>query len=160
MSDLTASQLVRYLRTAQLRNRTGILLVLPAWLGREKEIATRLGVGFEDERELVLRRLPSSQRFIERSWKDIITKDIDNIVRNSRQDGGCVLIANVDIILSSFIEADRLRFWEFLFDSYKPSKRILLTLPNITQRLLPDIERSRWIDARRLADWPEGEVKL
>lgn len=156
ISDLTASQLVGCLRGVSLKKRTGILVVPLPWLGRECEIATRLGISYEDERELVLNRLPPGQRFLGQSWKDVIAQDLDKLVCNSRLDGDCVLVANVDIIISSFLETDRNLFWKFLFDSYKPSKGVLLALPDNTQRLLTDTER--WTRAGRLANWLEGAV--
>ena len=72
MSDVSVSQLVGCLKGWTLHNRTGILLVSPSWLGREAEIATRLAISFEDEREWVLRQLAPGQQYLEQNWNYLI----------------------------------------------------------------------------------------
>lgn len=155
MSDLLVSQLIGYLRGSSLRNRTGILLVPVSWLGREREIASRLGISFDDECERVLGQLTPGQRYLGQTWVDL-AKDLDNMIQNSRPDGHCLLVANFDIVLSSLGTADRSLFWNFLYASYKPPYGLLLTLPDEIQRLITEQELSTWTSTGRLAIWEEG----
>ncbi len=158
MSDLSASQLVGCLSGRSLRNRTGILLVPLSWLGREPEIASRLGISFNDERERVLGQLTSSQRYFGQTWKDL-AEDLDSMIQNSRPDGRCILVANLDIVLSSLGTDDRSLLWSFLYENYKPSYGLLLTLPNEARRLIKEQELSTWTDTGRLAIWEGGGLR-
>ena len=158
MSDLSVLQLIGYLTGRSLRNRTGILLVPLSWLGHEREIASRLGISFDDECERILSQLMPGQRYLGQTWIDL-AKDLDGMIQNSRLDGRCLLVANLDIVLSSLGTDDRSLFWSFLYESYKPSYGLLLTLPNEIRRLITEQELSTWTGTGRLAIWDEGGLK-
>jgi len=158
MPEVTAPQLVTILRGKSLRNRTAVLLLPPSWFGREREIATRLGISFKDERDMLLSNLAPGQRYLGQTWRDLIAQQMDDLDRGSRPDGDCVLVANVDILLSSFLAADRRHFWAFLREAYKPSWGLLLVLPNETRRVMTPAERSDWASDGRLGVWAEGDM--
>lgn len=157
MSDQSASQLLRSLQGMSLRNRTGILFLSISWLNREADIASRLGISFEDENIWVLDKLAPGQRYLGRTWEDLINKDLSDMIKNSKLDGRCLLVANFDVILGSLRLADRSLFWSFLHESFKPSCGILITLPMKTH-IMTENEQSAWNNSRRLAIWREGEA--
>ncbi len=159
MSDQSVSQLLSSLKGVSLRNRTGILFLSNSWLGREPDIASRFGVSFEDECKWVLGKLPTGQRFLGKTWEDLIDKDLSDMIKHSKLDGRCLLVTNFDIVLGSLNLADRSRFWRFLHESFKPSCGILLSLPMKTH-LMTDNEQSAWSNSGRLAIWQEGETDL
>lgn len=159
MLDLSVSQLVSDLQGMSLRNRTGILLLSLSWLEREPDIASRLGISFEDVDKWILGQLTPGQRYLGRTWKDLIAKDLSDMIKNSKLDGRCLLVANLDIILSSFTMADRSLFWSFLHQGFKPSCGILLALP-IKTHLMTENELSVWSNSGRLAIWQEGVTDL
>ncbi len=142
-----------------LRNRIGILFLSLSWLNREADIASRLGISFEDENTWVLDKLSPGQRHLGRTWEDLINKDLSDMIKNSKLDGRCLLVANLDIILSSFTMADRSLFWSFLHQGFKPSCGILLALP-IKTHLMTENELSVWSNSGRLAIWQEGVTDL
>jgi hypothetical protein len=160
MSDISAVQLVEFLRGASLHNRSGILLLPPSWLGREPEIAMRLGISYADERERVLQQLTPGQRYLGMGWEDFISKGLEGLASDARPDGDCVLVANADLLLSSFETADRRLFWSFLYERYRPTWGVLLALPGETRRLMMETERSDWTSAGRLSIWEEGGSTL
>ncbi len=160
MSSLSASQLVECLKGISLKNRTGILLLSLSWLGRESDIASHMGISFADERQWVLGQLKLGQRYLGQTWMGLITKDLDGMIRDSKLDGHCLLVANLDIILSSVGTANRSLFWSFIHKSYKPPCGVLLTLPSETRRIITDEELSVWAGTGRLAIWEEGALKL
>ena len=148
-----ATRLVAMLRGPYLHNRSGILLLPPSWLGREPESAARLGIYCEDHRQRVLSRLAPGQRYLGVDWTELISGDLDRLARDASPDGGCVLVANFDIMLSFLQSADRDRFWAFLREGFRPAWGLLLALPNMSQRLISDDERVEWASRGRLATW-------
>ena len=159
MSGQSVSQLLSSLQGTSLRNRTGILFLSNSWIDREPDIASRLGISFEDECKWVLGKLPAGQRYLGRSWEDLINKDLINMIENSKLDGRCILVTNFDIVLGSINIADRSLFWRFLHESFKPSCGILLSLP-LKTHIMTDNEQSVWSNSGRLAIWQEGETDL
>lgn len=160
MSETSAEQLVESLRGASLHNRTCILLLPLPWLGREREIATRLEISYADEQERVLGQLDRGQKYLGMGWQDLIAKELTELACGVGPDGNCVLIANLDLLVSSFGAADRNLFWSFLRDSYRPTWGLLLALPDETRRLMTEGERSLWASTGRLAIWEEGGQNL
>ncbi len=153
MPESDAKHLVALLRGVSLRNRTGVLLLSPAWLGREADLAARLGISFEDHRGGILSRLSPGQRFLGIGWTDLISGYLDRLACGTSTDGGCTLVANVDVTLSSLRSIDRSRFWGTLREEYRPASSLLLTLPGQFQRLIPEDEYHLWASAQRLARW-------
>lgn len=157
MSDQSVSQLLSSLQGISLRNRIGILFLSISWLNREADIASRLGISFEDENTWVLDKLSPGQRHLGRTWEDLINKDLSDMIKNSKLDGRCLLIANFDVILGSLLLAHRSLFWNFLHESFKPSCGILITLPMKTH-IMTENEQAAWSNSKRLAIWQEGET--
>lgn len=153
MLDVPAMRLVTLLSRQALRNRTGILLLPPAWLGLEREVAARLGIGYADHRAWILSQIRPTQRKFGRNWMGLISTDLERLVGDARTDGGCVLIANLDILLCSLRAVDRQKFWRFLRERYLPTHGLLLALPKTSERLIGDDERTSWESAERLACW-------
>lgn len=156
MDETTAARVVRLLKGQAHRHRTGVLLLPLPWLSREREIAARLGITYADERELVLQRLAPGQRYLGIGWEELITSYLDSHVRGVAPVGGCVLVANLDLLVCSLPSTDRDRFWSFVRASYRPSWGLLMALPEDTRRLMTDEERSLWAIAERLAVWEGG----
>ncbi len=153
MDETPAARLVSRLRGLSLRNRIGVLLLPPDWLGLERELAVRLGITYRDYRELALSRVTPDQKFLPTNWRGFISRDLDGLVREARPDGDCVMVANADLPISSLCQADRERLWSFLREIYKPAWGLLLTLPEASHRLITEDERRRWAIGQRLANW-------
>lgn len=158
MTDQTPGSLVALLQGVTLRNRTGLLLLPSAWLGRESEAAVRLAIGYGDLQVAALASVAPGQKYLGLSWSGLIDGHISPLLRDSRPDGGCLLASNVDILLSALKPTDRGNFWRFLREDFRPSWGLILTLPETTRRLITDEEIGRWAADRRLTCWPERGV--
>ncbi len=153
MPESDAKRLVKLLQGPYLRNRTAVLLLSQAWLGRESDLAARLGISYADHHALLLHSLVPGQRFLGIGWTDLIGGHLDGLVRGTLADGDCILVANIDIALSSLRSEDRHSFWGSLREHYRPACGLLLVLPERCQRLIPEDEYERWVSAERLARW-------
>ncbi len=153
MPEPDAKRLVALLQARYLRNRTGIMLLSQAWLGRESDLAARLGITYRDHRQLLLDSLAPGQRFLGIGWEDLVSTHLDSVARDAAVDGGCILVANIDVTLASLHVAERASFWSHLRELYKPACSLLLTLPNHYQRLIPEEEYQLWSSGERLASW-------
>jgi hypothetical protein len=155
MHELAPARVLELLLHGDIRYRTGILEIAPSWLGREPEIAARLGVDFADLRERVLREVQPDQQQLDINWRRLIDDDLGGLVANALPRGGCILVANLDLFVSSLRAADRERFWRALREAYRHRWALLLALPSTNRRLISPAERERWVVANRLAAWNE-----
>ena len=153
MPEISPFRVLELLTHGDIRYRTGILELAPAWLGREREIAARLGIDFADLRERVLRQIKPGQRQLRIDWQRLIDRELGGLVENSFPMRGCVLVSNLDLIVSSLRAAERERFWSTLREAYRHRWGLLLTLPSTNGRLISSAERELWIAANRLAAW-------
>lgn len=157
MQNTAARELVSLLTAHALRYSTGLLFLTLPWLGREQEIAARLGAGYVSYQEFLLRRLAPDQRYLALTWQQVIGEDLDTIVRGPSPDGSCVVVANADIVLSALRSEERHSFWENLREIFRPSRGLLLALPEDSRRLISSSERARWFQMGRAAIWESQE---
>jgi hypothetical protein len=155
MPETSPSRVLELLLHSDIRYRTGILELAPTWLGRERDVAALLAVDFADLREKVLSEVQPDQRQLHIDWRRLIDRDLGGLVANALPRGGCILVANLDLFISSLRVADRAMFWRTLREAYRHRWALLLTLPSTNGRLISPAERDRWIVADRLAAWNE-----
>ncbi len=155
MPETSSSRVLELLLHGDIRYRTGILEIAPSWLGREPEIAARLGIDFADLRERILSEVQPEQQQLDIDWRRLIDHDLGGLVANVLPTGGCILVANVDLFVSSLRAADREKFWSALREAYRHRWALLLALPATNRRLISPAERERWVVADRLAAWNE-----
>lgn len=153
MDETSASRLVRRLARGEFYRRTAILELPPEWLGREAEVAARLGIDRADLPARILGQLRPGQRYLGLDADRLISRELGSLVDNTISIGPVILVANVDLMVSSLRVAERARFWETLRQAYRPLGGLLLTLPVANERLIPPPERERWIVEERLARW-------
>lgn len=129
---------------------------MPAnWLGHEREIAARLIIDFADLRERALDHLLPGQRYLRLDPGWLIGQLLGELVDNKAPNGGAILVANVDLMVSSFRADARMGFWEALRRAYRPLSGLLLIVPVASQRLISPAERELWAVEGRLARWHE-----
>jgi hypothetical protein len=155
MPNTPTARLVDQLQGDAYRNRTGILELPLTWLGREDELAARIGIGFSDIQASLLLNLSPDQRFLGADWRQLITRYFDPLTAGRPPNGGGIILANVDLLTSYLREGDREEFWRFLRQSYRPPWGLLLTLPAANQHLISSDERERWVATDRLVGWNE-----
>jgi hypothetical protein len=150
MSFSAAAPLVDTLRQRVLRMRTGVLLLEAALLGKEAELAARLGIAAVDVCSWMLRRIEPQQRFLGIRWEMLIN-DLAAIAEDRALSGDCVLVYNMDVVLAAVLYDERLRFWNFLRSSFRPHRGIILALPQGAPHLFDSADRACWERDGRLA---------
>lgn len=149
------SELVLFLRRPGLRVRTGIWLLPPYLVGQEPNEAARLGTIAVDLRCVLLESLPSGARFVPLDT-DRILQLLDTISYRKDQ-GDCVLVYNLDLLLARLTHQQRVDVWQFIFTgfAYRPCA-LLLSMPATASSLLPAGEILHyWKQGKRLAVSPE-----
>lgn len=152
MSRMDPAQLAQLLRQRILRVRTGIMLLPTDMLGHEPELAARLDVGAVDWREWKLDRLSPDSRYLGLS-SEVVLRDLQSIVEDAELVGTCLWIYNADLLLAGLRYDERLRFWNFLYSTFKPHRGLLLSLSTEASNLLPMEDRKTWENDERLAIW-------
>lgn len=144
MLDAAVVELVSLLRSPTLRSRTGILLLAPAQLGGEEELAARLNVEALNYVEVVKAEVPPGSRFL---GADAGSEEerLDRIAMAAGK-RDCVLIYNVDLILAKLNHSARSRLWSYLRTTFpNRSRALILALPVTASLVQPDgEERESW----------------
>lgn len=148
--------LIRLLRGPALRCRTGILLLPLADLGREPDLAARLGIGCVDYARALANALPPGAVFVplsaetEESRLDALASD-----ETGEAGGGtdCLLVYNLDLALAKLDPAERARLWSNLQSRFPNRRRaLLLALPDPATHLLPATsDLAAWHETHRVA---------
>lgn len=142
-----AATLVDLLRSGLLRTRTGILLLAPALLGQESEVAARLRVDAADYADVLLTGMPPGARTLGISAQREARRLDALAVRDQGAD--TLLVSNFDLALSRMAAGERERLWDELFVLFSHRQRaLLLSVPEPARDLLPA--------AGRLQEWKRG----
>jgi hypothetical protein len=136
----SVKQQIAYLSRGDLRDRIGLWLVPSEFLGKEEEIAARLGADAIDIREILKTQLPKGTNFVG-LWKSdgdqIIYQTLDVISQNTGR-MECVLGYNLDLLLAGLTHKSKKNFWSWLFIGFPHRPRaVLLTVNKDAVDLLP-----------------------
>ena len=133
--------------------RSALLLLPFNWVGREDEVAVRLGMGHVNYQAWKLSRLPKSQTYLLYS-ADRLIAELDDLCAGSHH-FGTLLVSALDLPLSALAPDQRQTFWNFLFGAFsKRPRALLLALPVEAGDALPAHTAETWHAAERLAGWP------
>ena len=152
MSEVDARELARRLESLELRIRTGILEIAPQAFGSEDELAVRLGAVCLDMPNWELKRLSDMQQFFPLSAGDL-ANHISNAVNELPAGKSSVLATGFDLLVARLDSAQRVVFWQFLRETLKLPRGVILVLPLSATNLLVESEREKWVADRRLAIW-------
>ncbi len=130
-------ELIVLLRRPTLRTRVGVWRMPPGHVGRELDVAARLGIEAIDVRDVILERLPAGTRFV-RLTSEKVLEALDAIASSSGKTD-CALIFNVDLLLAGLKRDERQEVWRGLFDGmpYR-SRALVVAVPETATELLPD----------------------
>lgn len=154
-ADLLAAahELAARLAGAGMYTRTSLLLLPHEWLGREDEVAVRLGMGHVDYRAWKLSHLSESQTYLLYS-ADRLIGELDDLCAGSHP-FGTLLVSLLDLPLSALAPDQRQAFWNFLFGAFsKRPRALLVALPEKARDVLPGPTADAWRAAERLVSWP------
>lgn len=148
-----AEELARLLNSGGLYVRTALLLLPANWLGREGEIAVKLGVSHVNYQQWKLPQVQAGQAFLMYSAERLID-ELDAICREKHA-RSTLLVSLLDLPLSALHPAERRKFWHFLHGAFsKRARGLVLALPENATTVLPDqTDLQSWHESHRLAHW-------
>ncbi|GGO38479.1 hypothetical protein [Deinococcus humi] len=146
-----AETLVKLLSSGGQYVRTGILLLPSEWLGREGEVAARLGISHVNYAGWKAAQLPAPQSFLLLS-ADRLLGELDELCLESHPHT-TLLVSLLDLPLTRLHPAERSKFWQFFCGGFsKRPRALLLALPEAATLALP-AEAEGWQTEGRLAAW-------
>jgi len=151
MAQTELETLVEYLRRRTARTHVGLWLMPLNRIGHEAEIAVHLGVQALDIGSYYHDKLPPGAEFVRLTAKRVMETLYD--IASSIGQSDCVLVYNIDLILSGVKDEERQQIWQELFNRFPGRARVLLiAIPDTAIHLLPSESLLRkWIDDSRLA---------
>lgn len=151
MAQTDLENLVEYLRRRTARTHVGLWLMPLNRIGHEAEIAVHLGVQALDIGKYLHDKLPPGAEFVRLSAKKVI-ETLDDVASSIGQ-SDCVLVYNLDLLLSGVRDEERQQIWQDLFNRFPGRARVLLiAIPDTATHLLPSESLlKKWRDDSRLA---------
>lgn len=151
MAQTNLEILVDYLRRRTSRTHVGLWLMPLNRIGHEAEIAVHLGVQALDIGKYLHDKLPTGAEFARLSARKVI--ETLNDVASSIGQSDCVLVYNMDLLLSGVKDEERQQIWQDLFNRFPGRARVLLiAIPDTATHLLPSESLLRkWQKDSRLA---------
>ncbi|MBU2496184.1 MAG: hypothetical protein KJ935_06795 [Candidatus Omnitrophica bacterium] len=151
MAQTDLETLVEYLRRRTARTHVGLWLMPLNRIGHEAEIAVRLGVQALDIGNYLHGKLPTGADFVRLSAQKVI-ETLDDVASSIGQ-SDCVLVYNLDLLLSGIKDEERQQIWLDLFNRFPGRARVLLiAVPDTATHLLPSESlHKKWQDDSRLA---------
>ncbi len=127
------------LRQPGARTGVGVWLMPRDYLGREAEVAVRLGVEALDAREAYLKSLPEGARFsglTRPSGYEGLTRLLYDLTRVAHQ-RDCLLVHTLDLLLLGLEVDERQRFWSDTLETFPyPRTKLILAVPEKATEIL------------------------
>lgn len=123
----------------------------PHVLGNEQNEAVPLGITAVDIRNELLNSQPSGAKFVPLDTDRVL--QLLNTIAYRKNQGDCVLVHNLDLLLARLTHMQRNDFWQFALTgfAYRPCA-LLLGMPATAVSLLPTGDTlNLWIEGGRLA---------
>jgi hypothetical protein len=151
MAQTDLETLVEYLRRRTSRTHVGLWLMPLNRIGHESEIAVHLGVQALDIGMYLHDKLPPGADFVRLSAQKVV-ETLDDAASSIGQ-SDCVLVYNLDLLLSGVKDEERQIIWQDLFNRFPGRARVLLiAIPDTATHLLPSESLlKKWRDDSRLA---------
>lgn len=132
-------KLVELLRSATLRTRIGLWCMPLEAAGREREIAVQLSVEAVDVRTPLRTKIAPGADYLRLSTVKII-ETLDSIASSTGR-SDCVLVCNLDLLLSGVTQEQCTQVWEELFNGLPHrSRALLLAIPETATQIMPSDE--------------------
>jgi hypothetical protein len=151
------AELVKQLRSGELRCRTGIVLLPDDALGHEADVAARLDVQHVDFTEHMIAQVPPGSQVVDLTLGRIFAS-LDDIV-DSTLGMNCVLVSAFDVAVMRLTSKERAELWRRLLSDFPYRKKgLLLGIPGHLEGILvlqEETIRKDWQDAGRIARWTD-----
>lgn len=147
-TEQTPQELVKLLTGPRLRCRTGILLLSRKMLGKEPDLAARLGVDAVDYRECLRSGLPTGTNYV--NIDDHTEFKRVDALASAASGSPCILVYNADIAISKLEHSARELFWDALLQRMiKRRHAVVFAMPEMAGHLLPRLDV--WEQSERVA---------
>lgn len=156
MSEPEVRELVRVLKSPELRTRTGIVELPAALLVGAREWAIRWNVGLLDMQLWEMQRIPEGRTRFRLGAPDL-SKHLSVATSELAPSHRAVLAANVDLLVARMKQEDRQNFWRHVRNTFRPMCGLLVLMPSGALHLLAEAERRLWIESDRLCTWEGSE---
>lgn len=148
----SADDVVRLLNGGGLYVRTALLLLPGSWLGREGDLAVKLGVTHVNYQRWKAQRIPPEQSFLLYSAERLV-EELDALCREAHA-RSTLLVSVLDLPLSALPLTERRKFWHFIHAAFsKRARGLLLALPEVAVVVPDEIDLESWRESGRLARW-------
>lgn len=144
MATISIEDLIKLLRSNELVVRTGLWLIPATWVVNETGLAARFNMDALDMRQIWLEQLPDRAR-LAGLRQDRLLETISQIA-NQQNMGDCILLYNLDLLISGLSPGDRQIFWNHSFNGMPHRARALLYL-------FPDEAYNQLIDPQNRNNW-------
>ena len=143
------NDLVNLLCSPVLVNKTGILLIQLSLIGKEADLAAGLNLDSIDICGFYSKRLPVGGNYLALTWEKMINT-LDAITQLPEL-SDCVLVYNIDLLLSKLTQKERNQTWDRLFWGFRHKDRAILLLISIeSKNLIPDNKSLQiWVESNR-----------
>lgn len=136
MAQAEAADLVSFLRRRISRTNIGIWRIPLNWIGRESEIAFRLGIEALDASSYYRSKLDPRTEFARLSASSIF--EMLNSIASAVGSSDCVLVYNFDLLIAGVKEEERQQVWQDLYNRFPNRERaFMIAIPETAIRLLP-----------------------
>lgn len=157
MTDQKAVQLVKLLRSRELRCRTGILLLSKEWLGQEPNVAARLGIDCLDYAKVLQEAFSYGTAYVNINATSEVNR-LDDIATGLAS-SDCILIYNVDLSLSKLDNDSRNTLWSAVWEKLSNRRvALIIAVPEGAGSLLPDATSlEHWMANGRIARYGSAD---
>lgn len=158
MSEQDPKDLIKLLRSGELRCRTGILLLPDKWLGREPDVAARLDIDCLDYAQTLQEAFSYGTAYVDIDVSSELDR-LDTLASNLTV-SDCLLIYNIDLALSKlYIEGSTSALWNGIWEKLSNrSVSLVIAVPEGAKRLLPDSESlEHWVASGRIARYVSAD---
>ena len=151
MSEPSANEVVRRVRSKSLDCRTGLFLLPKHLLGCEKSLSVRFDLDAVDYTDWCERYLREGEKYLRFDGDKLLEYLHEACYGDFMMD--CLLVYNFDLALAYLPYLERERVWVFLRDHFRKRPRgLILSMPEGASRLLPDPAALEvWTKGNRLA---------
>jgi len=149
MAQTNIESLIYHLRFTS-RTRVGLWRFPLAKIGHEAEIAVHFVIEGLDVSAYMRERLPNGAEFVRLSEQKVL--DTLDEIASTHGKRDCVLVYNLDLLLSGVTSSERKRIWQFLFNGFPNRTRaLLLVIPETADQLMPsETNIDAWLEDSRI----------
>ena len=151
METIAIDSLIKLLLSNELVVRTGLWLVPASWNINVPDFAARFNMDALDMRKVWLEQLPQGGKMAGLRQGRLL--EVIDRIANQQNHSNCVLLYNLDLLISGLAPEDRKIFWYHSFNGlpHKTCALLYLFLDEAYNLLIDPENRKNWEGSSRMA---------